>query len=209
MRIALIGTGNVGQALGVRWAQLGHEVIFVTRDPGSEKVQKILAEAGAGVRAMRVGEAAAAAPIIVLATPWNAVQSVIGSVPDWSGKIVIDATNPIAPGFQLAVSGDNSGAEQVARWAAGAQVVKAFNTTGAENMRDPIYNGEATTMFICGDSAEAKAITSQLAEALGFMVADVGPLTAARYLEPLAMVWIRLAIVQGRGRDIAFRLVQR
>lgn len=209
MRIALIGTGNVGQALGVRWAQLGHEVIFATRDPGSEKVQAILAEAGTKAQAMGVVEAAAAASIIILATPWNAVEAVLKSIPDWSAKILIDATNPIAPGLQLAVSGDNSGAEQVARWAANAQVVKAFNTTGAENMRNPIYNGEATTMFICGDSAEAKAVVTQLAQDLGFAVADVGPLLAARYLEPLAMMWIRLAMVQGRGRDIAFRLVQR
>ena len=69
----------------------------------------------------------------------------------------MDATKPIAPGLKLAVSGDSSGAEQVASWAAGAKVVKAFNTTGAENMINPIYHGEATTLFICGDEAQAKA----------------------------------------------------
>ncbi len=209
MKITVIGTGNVGQALGVTWAQKGHEVVFATRDPESEKVQGILARAGAKARAMEVADAAATSPIIILATPWNAAESVVKAVPDWSGKILVDATNPIAPGLQLAISGDSSGAEQVAQWATGAQVVKAFNTTGAENMINPVYHGEATTMFICGDSAEAKTVVTQLAEDLGFEVADVGPLTAARYLEPLAMVWIRLAMVQGRGRDIAFKLVQR
>lgn len=209
MKITVIGTGNVGQALGVTWAQKGHEVIFATRDPQSEKVQEILARAGEKARAMGIVDAAATAPIIILATPWNAAESVVRAVPDWSGKILVDATNPIAPGLQLAISGDSSGAEQVARWANGAQVVKAFNTTGAENMINPLYHGESTTMFICGDSAEAKAVVTQLAEDLGFEVADVGPLTAARYLEPLAMVWIRLAMVQGRGRNMAFKLVQR
>ena len=209
MKITVIGTGNVGQALGVTWAQKGHEVVFATRDPESEKVQEILARAGEKARAMEVADAAANAAIIILATPWNAAESVVKVVPDWSGKILVDATNPIAPGLQLAISGDSSGAEQVAHWATGAQVVKAFNTTGAENMINPIYHGEANTMFICGDSVEAKAVVTQLAEDLGFEVADVGPLTAARYLEPLAMVWIRLAMVQGRGRDIAFKLVQR
>lgn len=209
MKIAVIGTGNVGQALGVTWAQKGHEVIFATRDPESEKVREILARAGEKVMAMSTGVAVAAASVIILATPWNAVESVLKAVPDWSGKILVDATNPIAPGLKLAVSGDGSGAEQVASWAAGAKVVKAFNTTGAENMINPVYHGEPTTMFICGDDAQAKTVVTQLAEDLGFEVADVGPLQAARYLEPLAMVWIRLAMVQGRGRNFAFKLVQR
>ncbi len=209
MKIGIIGTGNVGQALGVTWAQKGYEVIFATRDPHSEKVQGILARAGEKAQALKVEEAVAAADVVILATPWNAVESVVKTVPDWSGKILVDATNPIAPGLQLAVSGDNSGAERVAEWASGAKVVKAFNTTGAENMADPIYQEQATTMFICGDDAAAKATVTELAEALGFEVADVGPLQTARYLEPLAMVWIRLALVQGRGRNMAFKLVQR
>jgi len=209
MKIAVIGTGNVGQALGVTWAQKGHEVIFATRDPESAKVREILGRAGERAQAMGTVEAAAAANVIILATPWNATESILKSVPDWSGKILVDATNPIAPGLQLAVSGTGSGAEMVASWAAGAQVVKAFNTTGAENMINPVYHGEPTAMFICGDDAQAKAAVTQLAEDLGFDVADVGPLSTARYLEPLAMVWIRLALVQGRGRNFAFKLVQR
>jgi hypothetical protein len=88
-------------------------------------------------------------------------------------------------------------------------VVKAFNTTGWENMADPIYHGEPTTMFICGDDAEAKAVVSDLATDLGFDVADTGPLSTARYLEPLAMVWIHLAIGQKQGRQIAFKIVKR
>lgn len=209
MKIAIIGTGNVGQALGVTWAQQGYDVIFATRDPYSDKVKGILRRAGAKAQVMGTEEAVAAATVIILATPWNAVESVIKAIPDWSSKILVDATNPIAPGLQLAVSGDSSGAEKVASWADGAHVVKAFNTTGAENMANPVYDDQATTMFICGDDAAAKTTVTELAEALGFEVADVGPLQAARYLEPLAMVWIRLAMVQGRGRNIAFKLVQR
>lgn len=209
MKIAVMGTGNVGQALGVTWAQKGYEVIFATRDPESEKVRDILARAGAKAQVMKTETAAAAANVIILATPWNATEAVVKTIPDWSGKILVDATNPIAPGLQLGVSGNNSGAEMVASWAVGARVVKAFNTTGAENMADPLYDGQTTTMFICGDDGPAKAVVTELAEALGFDVADVGPLLTARYLEPLAMVWIRLALVQGRGRNIAFKLVQR
>lgn len=123
--------------------------------------------------------------------------------------MLIDATNPIGPGFQLAVGKDTSGVELVQSWATHACVVIAFNSIGAENMRNPIYNGEPTTMFICGDDAAAKAIAKTLAEDLGFAVADTGGLATARYLESLAMVWIHLAIVQKQGRSIAFKVVQR
>lgn len=209
MKIAVIGTGNVGRALGTNWASKGHNVIFGSRDPHSEKVREILAAAGPNAGAAGLAEAGAAAEVIVLATPWNTNQQVVESLGDVAGKIIVDATNPIGPGFQLAVGTTTSGAEQLADWAQGARVVKAFNTTGWENMADPIYNGEPATMFICGDDAEAKTVVSGLAADLGFDVADTGPLSTARYVEPLAMVWIHLAIVQKQGRQIAFKIIKR
>lgn len=209
MKIAVIGTGNVGRALGTNWAKKGHQVIFGSRDPHSEKVGEILAAAGSNVSAAGLAEAGAAAEVIVLATPWNTNQQVIEALGDVAGKIIVDATNPIGPGFQLALGTTTSGAEQLAGWAQGAQIVKAFNTTGWETMADPMYQGEPATMFICGDDAEAKTVVSGLAADLGFDVADTGPLSTARYLEPLAMVWIHLAIVQKQGRQIAFKIVKR
>lgn len=209
MKIAVIGTGNVGRALGTSWASKGHEVIFGSRDPHSEKVSQVLAAAGANASAAGLTEAGAVAEVIVLATPWNTNQQVVEALGDVAGKIIVDATNPIGPGFQLTVGTTTSGAEQMAGWAKEARVVKAFNTTGWENMADPIYHGEPATMFICGDDAEAKTVVSGLAADLGFEVADTGPLATARYLEPLAMVWIHLAIVQKQGRQIAFKIVKR
>lgn len=209
MKIAMIGTGNVGRALGTSWAKKGHQVIFGSRDPGSEKIREVLAAAGSNASGAGVTEAGATAEVVVLATPWNIVQQVVESLGDLSGKIVVDAINPIGPGFQLAVGSTTSGAEQIAGWAKGARVVKAFNTTGWETMADPIYHGEPATMFICGDDAEAKTVVTKLAEDLGFEVADTGPLSTARYLESLAMVWIHLAIVQKQGRQIAFKIVKR
>lgn len=209
MRIAIIGTGTVGSALGKGWAGKGYTVLFGTRQPESEKVQKLLEEIGEEGTAVSIPDAIQQADIIVLATPWNAAAEVASAASNWQGKIVIDATNPIAPGLQLAVGHTTSAAEQLAVHLPGASVVKAFNSTGAENMLDPLYNGEPTTMFICGDDAAAKATVTELAEALGFEVADVGELEAARFVEPLAMVWINLAMKQGLGRNIAFRLVRR
>ncbi len=209
MKIAVIGSGNVGGTLGKRWAILGHDVIFGTRDPSAEKIQALLAEAGANAKAAIQPEAAQEAEVIVLATPWSATQEILGTLGNLKGKVLIDCTNPIGPGFQLTVGHTSSGGEQVAHWAKGAKVVKAFNSTGAENMADPIYDGEETAMIICGDDEAAKATTTQLAQALGFEVTDAGGLTMARYLEPFAMVWINLAIVRGMGRDIAFKIVKR
>lgn len=209
MKIGIIGTGNVGSALGKGWANKGHQILFGTRQPDSEKVQTLLAEVGEKGTAVSIPDAIQQANIIVLATPWNVLAQVTQSVIHWRGKVVIDATNPIAPGFQLAVGHTTSAAEQLAAHLPGAHVVKAFNTTGAENMLDPLYDGDPITMFICGDDAEAKATVTELAEALGFDVADVGGLETARLLEPMALVWINLAIKQGLGRNIAFKLVHR
>lgn len=206
MQIAILGTGNVGQALGAGWAARGWSVAFGSRDPHSEKAQALQA---AGFSVLETAAAVAAADLVVLATPWAATQAVVQSIADWSGKIIVDATNPLAPGLQLAVGHTTSGAELIAGWAPGARVVKAFNTTGFNNMQNPLYDGQASTLLIAGDDAQAKAAVAQLAEALGFEAVDLGPLATARYLEPLAMIWITLAMRQGYGREIAFKLLQR
>jgi predicted dinucleotide-binding enzyme len=114
------------------------------------------------------------------------------------------------PGLQgLALGHTTSAAEAIAQWAQGARVVKAFNSTGANNMLDPNYGGQAASMLICGDDAAAKKVVLDLASELGFDAIDAGALSTARDLEPLAMLWIRLAYVQGLGRNIAFKLLRR
>ena len=209
MRIAVLGTGDVGGALGKRWAEKGHQIIFGSRHPGSNDVRELLAEAGPNAKATGYTQAVQAADVSVLAVPWEAARPLLESVGDWTGRILIDCTNPITPDMQLAVGTTTSAAEQIAGWAQGAYVVKAFNTTGWNNMVDPIYHGERITMFICGDNAKSKDIVTGLAEDLGFEVVDAGDLTAARYLEPLAMLWVDLAVGQKLGRDVAFKLVRR
>ena len=206
MRIAIIGTGNVGSALGTRWSQRGHEVVFGSRDPRSEKVQKLSAATGAG--ASNIRDAVTDAAVVVLATPWDATEESIIAAGDLSGKILLDATNPLQ-NMKLALGLTTSGAEQVASWAGNAAVVKAFNSTGAGNMLNPDYAGQKPTMCICGDAAGAKQVVSGLIEEIGFEAVDAGPLTSARYLEPLAGLWITLAYAQGLGPDIAFKLLRR
>ncbi len=209
MKIAVIGTGNVGGTLGSRWAKNGYQVVFGTRSPNSEKVQRLLEIAGENASAESVSDAAAGADVVVIAVPWSVTQATIEAAGDLTGKIVVDCTNPVAPGLQLALGTTTSGGERVAAWAKGARVVKAFNTTGWENMANPIYDGQPTLMLICGDDGDAKTAVAELTKSLGFEVVDLGPLDTSRLLEPFALVWIRLAVVQGFGRDFAFKLVKR
>ena len=214
MEIGVIGAGNVGGTLGRRWAQAGHAVVFGVREPHEEKVHTLLASAGVHARAGTVEEAATASTVVVLTVPWEAAHDAVRCAGDLTGKVLVDATNPVAMGpaglqHGLLVGHTTSAAEQVAAWARGARVVKAFNTTGFGNMHDPRYGSQAATMFLCGDDVEAKAMVTQLGEALGFEMLDAGPLTIARLLEPLAMLWIHLAVFQGLGPDIAFTLQRR
>jgi hypothetical protein len=210
MRIAIIGTGNVGSALGGGWAALGHDVVFGARDPRLPRVHSVVKAAGGRARATLVREASAVAEVVVLATPWEATEAAVRAAGDLAGKVLVDATNPLSPDLRsLAVGHTTSGAEEVARWAPGARVVKAFNTIGAQHMRDPRFGSETASMFVCGDDEPARRLVMGLAGALGFECVDAGPLVQARLLEPLAMLWISLAYAQGQGTGIAFRLVRK
>jgi len=209
MKIAIIGTGRVAAALGKGWAGRGHMITFASRRPGSEKVSALVEAAGANAAAARVADAVARSSIVVLAVPFGAVRETLAQAGDLSGKVLIDCTNPIAPGLRSLFDSATSGAEQIAGWAVGARVIKAFNTTGAENMVAPAYPGGAATMLLCGDDEMAKAAVWQLAQEVGFEPVDAGPLSAARHLENLALLWLHLAQVNGLGRGIAFRLLRR
>ncbi|MBI2565530.1 MAG: NAD(P)-binding domain-containing protein [Candidatus Schekmanbacteria bacterium] len=207
MKIAVIGTGNVGKALGLAWAGAGHEVVFGSREPHAD------GDAGGNlggqpVRSQR--DAAAAAEVVVLATPWAATRSILAGIGELSGKIVVDCTNPLLPGFNgLDSGGGKSGAERVATWATGAHVVKAFNTTGASNMaKARALAGPALWMPICGDDQSAKDKVAALARELGFEPMDVGPLANAGLLESLAMLWITIAYKQGVGPGFSFSVVR-
>jgi predicted dinucleotide-binding enzyme len=206
MNIVIVGAGNVGRALGAGWLKAGHKVTLAVRDPGSGNAAA-LKQQGFGIIAVK--EAAPAADAIVLAVPWAALASVVNSLGSLAGKIVIDATNPLAPDMSLAIGQNDSADETVARLAPGARVVKAFNTTGANNMADSRYSAGKLVMLVAGDDAQAKATTMSLASDLGFEAVDAGPLAMSRHLEPMAMVWIKLAIVQKLGRNFGFALLRR
>lgn len=209
MNIAILGAGNVGGTLGKRWAQNGHQIVYVSREPTSEKMWALLAETPGGTATDHILAASIEADAILLATPWAVVPGTLTAAGNLSGKVLLDATNPIGPGLALLLPAAGSGGQEVAHLSPGARVVKIFNTTGWGNMADPLYGGESTALFLCGDDATAKGVAAALAEELGFAVADVGGLDKAHLLEAVALTWINLAMVQGHGRDIAFKIVKR
>lgn len=208
MKLAILGAGVVGTALGKGWAKAGHEVVFGARNPTSDKVTKGLA-AIPGAKALTIAQAVAWCDAALLATPWGGTEDAVRAAGDFGGKPLLDATNPLTPTYELAVGHTTSGGEQVQAWAPSAKVVKIFNTTGFDNMLDARYGAARAAMVYAGDDAAAKRVAAQLAEQLGFEPLDLGALKGARYLEPTAMVWITLAIKQQLGRNIAFGLLRR
>lgn len=201
MKIGILGAGIVGEHLGKALARVGHEVMYSSRDPQSAKMQQIVQETGSGARAGTVQETVAFGEVIAIAIGWqNGLADTLASIPDWSGKVLIDTTN------RFGVF-DGSAAEEIAA-RTGAPVLKAFNTIGAEHLLDPVFNGIPLSMFVCG-SAAAKEKALPLVAQIGFDVVDVGGLDQARLLEAMAAVWVGLAMRQGQGRNIAFKLLRK
>ncbi len=210
MKIAILGTGGVGAALGARWAGACHEVAFGSRQPLSEKVLEVVEKCGTAARAMSPAQAIDQAEAILLAVPWSVARQTLVELGDLRGRTVIDCTNPLLPdlsGIELGHS--TSAAEQLAAAAPSARIVKAFNTASVRVMNDPLFGEQRATMFYCGDDAAAKTVVHQLITDIGFEPADAGPLSSARYLEPLAMLYIHLAFQQGWGSNCAFKVMKR
>ena len=212
MKLGIIGGGNVGGTLGKAWARRGHDICYGVTDPSAEKTRALVRETGAGARAGKAADAAAFGDIVVLAAPWSRVEAILQETGGLAGKIVIDCTNPLGMvdgNMGLVIGHTTSAGETVQRLAPDACVVKSLNTTGFGNMADPVFGGHKSVMFIAGDDDAAKRIVGDLVGELGFEVIDAGAMSAARLLEPHAMLWIHLARNRGLGRDFAFALLRR
>lgn len=207
MTIALIGTGRVGSALGTAFADVGHTVIYGSREPDRDDVRALVSKTGHGATAAMPAEAVRQSNVVVLATPWEATEAVVRAL-DLAGKTVLDATNPLSfP--DLALLADPSGGELVQSWAPDAHVVKAFCMVGADVMADADFPGDVRpAMFIAGDDDRAKATAIELAQAIGFEGVDAGGIERSRALEHVAVLWIHRSM-SGAGRDFSFAVIRR
>jgi predicted dinucleotide-binding enzyme len=209
MRIAVLGSGNMGAALGRRFAGVGHAVAFsYSRDPA--KLERLARQSGPRARAASLAEAARDADVLLLAVHWSRVSHVLRGTGRVRGKILIDCTNPMTRADDaLAVGHRVSGGELVARRARGARVVKAFNTVPAELLRAGAgVLPERPAVCYCGDDAAAKRVVARLIRQIGFDPVDCGALAVARYLEPLALLVGELAYNQGRRPEVGLRILR-
>ena len=209
MKIAVIGTGSVGGTLGRRWAELGNSVCFGVRDVADVDAKALIAKIKGDARLASVSDAAKDADVVVLATPYAANAAAIASAGDLSGKILLDVTNPIGANLTLAVGYITSGAEELAKLAPRARVIKAMNQVGFEVMANPSFAAGKPVMFVAGDDDAGKKVVLDLVSALGFEAIDAGELAIARLLEPYAMLWIQLMARRNMGRSFAFSLLRR
>ena len=189
--IAIIGTGEVAGALGPEFAAQGHDIVYGSREPDRDSVRDLVARTSGNASATTQADSVVGADIVVVAVPWYAVEDVIASLGDLSGKVVIDPTNPRMVGEDglrdFAI--DPSNAEWIQRWAPQSHVVKAFNTMGWETMVDPDSTGGPVTVPIVGDDAEAKAVVAGLIEGMGLEPVDLGPVRYAHVVEGMYIVW--------------------
>lgn len=202
--IAVLGLGNVGLALAIGWQKAGHTILPVARNADSGKTQTALAALGLD-RTYTLSEAKEKADVILIAIPADAMTSVAEELAGYTG-IVIDATNSVKPradGFPTAWHYLDATLHL-------PKLIKCFNSTGAENMANPVYHGSGTTMLLAGHNDEAKLVVQSLALDLGFgECLDLGGADQVVLLEAFAKVWINLAIMKGQGRNIGWQLQRR
>ena len=189
-KIGIIGKGNVGTALKRGLEGVGYEVKGVGNDP--KEVRKI----------------AAWGEMLVLAVPFSAIDDALRMMGDAvHGKVILDVTNALTPGFQLALGCTTSGGEELQKKAPKAKVVKAFNTVFAQNMSSGKVKGEKLTLFVAGDDEPAKKLVLAAGREIGFDPVDAGPLMNARWMETLGYFNIQLGYTLKMGTDIGFKLV--
>ena len=211
MKIAVIGAGNVGAPLAGRLSESNHEVVLGGPDPASDSIRRAK-DRWPGLKAASTPAAVADSEVVLLAVPFGAAADVIREAGPWSGKVIVDCTNPVGPGLSHGLDSQRSGAESIQEEAHGASVVKAFTIYGYENLEDSQYPGYGDlrpAMLIAGDEAKAKARVASLCEVLGFEPVDTGPLSCALHLEHMTLLWIKMARVQGQGAGLVWARLTR
>lgn len=203
MKVAILGTGSVGQAIGKGLLRAGHEVRFGSRTPGKASLLP-------GSRDGPHRDVAAWGDVVVIAVPYSVAADLIRTVgaDTLRGKTVVDATNAIGRDGGLAVGFTTSAAEEYAKLAPGAKFVKAFNTVFARFMSTGKIGDDRVTLFVAADDAAAKQTVMRLGSDIGFDAIDAGPLRSARYLEPMAMELMTIAFAVKMGANTAFRVVR-
>jgi len=203
MNIAIIGPGNMGLGLARLLVVKGQNVALAHKD--IEVATRLAAEIGANVQGKDIVSAVSDADIVILATPYESAEAALKEAGDLTGKILVDITNPITPDYMaLTIGHTTSAAEEIAKLAPGAHVVKAFNTVFWQALPFDVRRGSpAVQVLLAGDDAAAKETVSTMVTDLEFEAIDAGPLTNARYIEPVGELNIQFGYALGWGTSIS------
>jgi 8-hydroxy-5-deazaflavin:NADPH oxidoreductase len=208
MRVGILGSGLMGGKLGTLFARAGHDVAF-SYARSKDKLKRLARDAGGHARPGTPREAAQDADAILLAVHWSRIDDVLKQAGDLSGKVIVSCSLPMnADNTELIVAHSSSGAEELARRAAGARVVSAFGTVPSEVLFSVFEaRGSATqpSLVYCGDDPSGKGVAAGLIRDVGFDPVDAGPLRTARYTEPFALLVAQLAYEGEGGPELAYR----
>lgn len=207
--IAIIGAGNAGKALGRAFLRAGKKIYFgVSNIP---KHRSVIKEIDKNIPIGTVQEAILASDTVVLAVPYAAALQIAASIPGWDNRILIDMTSACLPDFSglMVDSKITSAAEEIAKLAHGARVVKAFNTIGVESIENPRLVDGKVFMPVCSDNDEARRQVMGLGSLIGLGPVDCGGLRSARFIEPLVIIWLQLSFKLGHGRNFEFGLLKK
>jgi predicted dinucleotide-binding enzyme len=211
MQIAIIGTGNIGSTLAKAWSRKGHTIFLGVRDLNNFKGRELLSYKN--ITAHSIPEAVNQADVVLIAALPPATADIIKAMGNVNGKVIIDSMNSV----RAKPEGFNNTYEALKALCPGAELVKCFNSTGYENMQNPVYHlsqpipqDMVIDMFAAGTSTKAKQAAIQLSLDAGFAACyDFGGDDKVALLEQFALCWINLAMMQGQGRSIAFKLIKR
>ena len=198
--VAVIGTGDMGDSIGPKLAEMGYRVVYGSRYPTRESVQALVNRTGADASATTQKQAAQEAEIVFLVVPWPAMEQVAQNLGNLDGKIVVDVSTPSrqAKDGYLESMVETSSAEMIQGWNPGARVVKTL-LAGSNVIDDPLTLGERVTSFIAADDREAKEIVARIVAKLGLEPLDAGPLRHAREIEGWARLWF-VPVLQKRNQ---------
>lgn len=211
MKIAFIGSGNVGTPLADHLQRSGHDIVLARSSEGSGSVARALAR-NPQLRALAPRDAVSTAEVVFLATPFQAIEAALETVAtELAGKILVDCTNPVGPGLTHGLKNEMSGSERVQALVPEARVVKAFSIYGFENFENssyPAYNVKPAMLF-CGNDAAAKKTVAELIAQLGWEPLDVGGLEQALHLEHMTLLWVRMVRAKGFSPHLVWAALRR
>lgn len=211
MNITFIGYGNVGAPLADHLQREGHSVTLAARDLNGVSVRKARTRNEA-LRPLPLDQAVRDAEIVFLATPFMTNAQVVPPLVEaLAGKVLVDCTNPVGPGFSHGLNSVRSGAEALQALAPRARVVKAFTIYGFENLENNAFPGYGVkpAMMFCGDDNDAKTAVATLIAQLGWQPLDVGGLAQALHLEHMTLLWIRLVRTNGHPPGLVWAALTR